>query len=119
MKNTVSESMEVLVAKSNSFKDFDFVVTAFGKAVSNRLTIKCQEKNKNICEFCKPRNWYDKKSNRLVAHSLSKKFSESWAFCFRYGIIDLVIEMLEKNIQNRNQIEIICIQNIAYLQENN
>ncbi len=36
MKNTVSESMEVLVAKSNSFKDFDFVVTAFGKAVSNR-----------------------------------------------------------------------------------
>ena len=67
MKNTVSESMEVLVAKSNSFKDFDFVVTAFGKAVSNRLTIKCQEKNKNICEFCKPRNWYDKKSNRLVA----------------------------------------------------
>ena len=37
MKNTVSESMEVLVAKSNSFKDFDFVVTAFGKAVSNRL----------------------------------------------------------------------------------
>jgi hypothetical protein len=36
MKNTVSESMEVLVAKSNSFKDFDFVVTAFGKAVSDR-----------------------------------------------------------------------------------
>ena len=32
-----------------------------------RLTIKCQEKNKNICEFCKLRNWYDKKSNRLVA----------------------------------------------------
>ena len=36
MKNTVAESMEVLVAKSNPFKDFDLVVTAFGKAVSDR-----------------------------------------------------------------------------------
>ena len=36
MKNTVTESMEVLVTKSNSFKDFDLVVTAFGKAVSDR-----------------------------------------------------------------------------------
>ena len=32
-----------------------------------RLTIKCQEKNKNICDFYKLKNWYDKKSNRLVA----------------------------------------------------
>ena len=36
MKNTVAKSMEVLVTKSNSFKDFDLVVTAFGKAVSDR-----------------------------------------------------------------------------------
>ena len=36
MKNTVAKSMEVLITKSNSFKDFDFVVTAFGKAVSDR-----------------------------------------------------------------------------------
>ncbi len=35
MKNTVAESMEVLVAKSNPFKDFYFVVTALGKAVSD------------------------------------------------------------------------------------
>ena len=30
MKNTVAESMEILVTKSNSFKGFDLVVTAFG-----------------------------------------------------------------------------------------
>ena len=36
MKNTVAKSIEVLIAKSNSFKYFDFVVTAFGKAVSDR-----------------------------------------------------------------------------------
>ena len=36
MKNTVAKSMEVLITKSNSFKDFDLVVTAFGKAVSDR-----------------------------------------------------------------------------------
>ena len=36
MKNTIAESMEVLVAKSNPFKDFYFVVTALGKAVSDR-----------------------------------------------------------------------------------
>jgi len=35
MKNMVAESMEVLVAKSNPFKDFYFVVTALGKAVSD------------------------------------------------------------------------------------
>ena len=35
MKDTIAESVEVLVAKSNSFKDFDLVVTAFGKAVSD------------------------------------------------------------------------------------
>ena len=36
MKNTVAKSIEVLIAKSDSFKDFDLVVTAFGKAVSDR-----------------------------------------------------------------------------------
>ena len=35
MKNTVAKSIEVLIAKSNSFKDFDLVVTALGKAVSD------------------------------------------------------------------------------------
>ena len=46
-------------------------------------------------------------------HSLSKKSSVCWAFCFRCGIIDLVIEMLEKNVQNRNQVEIICIEDLV------
>ena len=36
MKDTVSESIEILVTVSDSFKYFDFVVTAFGKAVCNR-----------------------------------------------------------------------------------
>lgn len=49
----------------------------------------------------------------MTALSLSKKLSESWAFWFRYGIIDLVIEMLEKNVQNRNQVEIICIEDLV------
>ena len=49
----------------------------------------------------------------MLRFSLSKKLSESWAFCFRYGIIDLVIEMLEKNVQNRNQVEIICIEDLV------
>ena len=44
---------------------------------------------------------------------MSKKLSKSWAFWFRYGIIDLVIEMLEKNVQNRNQVEIICIEDLV------
>ena len=44
---------------------------------------------------------------------MSKKLSESWAFCFKCGIIDLVIEMLEKNAQNRNQVEIICIEDLV------
>ena len=36
MKNTVAKSIEVLKAKRNSFEDFNFVVTALGKAVSDR-----------------------------------------------------------------------------------
>ena len=36
MKDTVSESIEILVTVSDSFEYFDFVVTAFGKAVCNR-----------------------------------------------------------------------------------
>ena len=36
MKNTVAKSIEVLKAKRNSFEDFNFVVAAFGKAVSDR-----------------------------------------------------------------------------------
>ena len=34
MKNTVSESVKVLVAVSDTFKHFDFVVAALGKTVS-------------------------------------------------------------------------------------
>ena len=36
MQNTVSESFEILVSVSISFKNLDFVVTSFGKAVGNR-----------------------------------------------------------------------------------
>ena len=36
MKNTVAESVKVLVTKSYSFKDFNLVVATFGKAVSYR-----------------------------------------------------------------------------------
>ncbi len=36
MKNVVTKSIEVLIAKSDSFEDFDLVVTAFSKAVSDR-----------------------------------------------------------------------------------
>ena len=36
MKNTVAKSIEVLIAKSNSFKDFDLIVAALSKAVSDR-----------------------------------------------------------------------------------
>ena len=36
MKDTISESIEILVAKGNSFEDFDLVVTTLGKAICNR-----------------------------------------------------------------------------------
>ena len=36
MKDTISESIEILVAKGNSFEDFDLFVTTLGKAVGNR-----------------------------------------------------------------------------------
>lgn len=36
MKDTVSESIEIFVTVSNSFKDFNFVVTPLGKSVGNR-----------------------------------------------------------------------------------
>ena len=45
--------------------------------------------------------------------SLSKKSSLGWAFFNEYGIIELVIKMLEKNVKNRNQVEIICIEDLV------
>ena len=35
MKDTVSKTVKVLVAESDAFKDFDFVVATFGEAVGN------------------------------------------------------------------------------------
>ena len=45
--------------------------------------------------------------------SLSKKSSESWAFCRTYGIMYMVMTMLEKNVQNREQVEIICLEDLV------
>ena len=36
MENTVSETVKILVTESDAFKDFDFVVAAFGETVGNR-----------------------------------------------------------------------------------
>lgn len=44
---------------------------------------------------------------------MSKKLSKGWAFCHIYGILYMVMKMLEKNMQNRNQVEIICLENLV------
>lgn len=49
----------------------------------------------------------------LMALSLSKKSSESWAFCHIYGIMYKVMTMLEKNTQSREQVEIICLEDLV------
>lgn len=36
MRDTIPESFKIPVAVSDSFKDFDFIVAAFGKTVGNR-----------------------------------------------------------------------------------
>ena len=45
MKDTVSKSVKVLIAKGNSFKNLNLVVAAFSKAVSHR----CRKRIKNTC----------------------------------------------------------------------
>ena len=56
MKNTVSKSVKVLIAKGNSFKNLNLVVAAFCKAVGYR-------RRKRIKNTCHP-----------VNHSLSALF---------------------------------------------
>ena len=43
---------------------------------------------------------------------MSKKSSESWAFCHICGIMYMVMTMLEKNVKNREQVEIICLEDL-------
>ena len=44
---------------------------------------------------------------------MSKKSSIDWAFSCIYGIIDTVMKMLEKNVKNRQQAEIICLEDLV------
>ena len=44
---------------------------------------------------------------------MSKKSSLCWAFCCIYGIIDTVMEMLEKNVNNRMLVEIVCLEDLV------
>ena len=60
MKDPVSESGKVMEAVSDSFKDFDLVVTAFCKAVSSRRRERIENTgrpvNHSLSTFLEPFN---------------------------------------------------------------
>ena len=59
-------------------------------------------------ESKKPGNHHDYR-----AFSLSKKSSLGWAFCRIYGIIYTVMEMLEKNVNNRSLVELVSLEDLV------
>lgn len=57
--------------------------------------------------------FYKKKRTPKESFQFVEKSSESWAFCRIYGKIDTVIEMLEKNLNNRALVEIVSLEDLV------